>query len=158
MKPIKSIASITITITLAVYLLVVNCGISFSHIWCSQGSRWVLGTEMPDCKRATEKSICPYTQKECAAKKNSNNSSDSKEQRNKKSFHLNFKFIAEVSNPLFLKATTYFKLSLFNIACFTETISAFRLKPFFSSRCSNKAHPPPQLNKQLLSEIQVYRI
>lgn len=158
MKLIKSITTKTITIALAVYLLVVNCGISFSHIWCSQGSRWILGTEMPACKLADSKTICPYTKKECSHKNNGSKTSDSKEQRSKKSYTLNYKFVAEVINIVAIKATSLFKSTFFNITCIAATFSDYRQQLFSINLSDSRAHPPPLLSKPLLSEIQVYRI
>lgn len=157
MKLITSIATKSFTIVLALYLLVVNTGISYSHVWCSQGSRWLLGTEMPPCKLAKAKTTCPYTQKECSDKNKSYRNSDSKEQRKKKSFTFDFKFAAEVNSSHSAKVTSFLKFSLFNSACIDETISKYRWNTF-AIKHSNRAHPPPQLNKPLLSKIQVYRI
>ena len=43
-------------------MLIISSGVSISHIYCSNGESWVIGSEMPDYKFA-KKTKCPKQQK-----------------------------------------------------------------------------------------------
>ncbi|MEO8150247.1 MAG: hypothetical protein ABI723_21615 [Bacteroidia bacterium] len=138
-----------VTLFLAFYLLIISSGFTISHIYCSKGQRYFLGSEMPPCKRqACGKECCSsQTQKDCSSR-------EKKDNRKKDTLVFLHKFQSvqfqkkELIKPLLSYIIIKF---IFTSFCF----DLYNQKDFLKTGMSN---PPPLLSKPDLSKIRVLLI
>lgn len=147
---VMNIIKITTTVLFAVYLLTVSCGFTLSHVHCSKGEQWVIGSEMPPCKRPSEvKSSCCDSENKRADVTQKNN-----DKREKNTY--NFKFDLEGKEVSTLDTDFTSHDLLFCPTPLTNSIDLLQRKApkshFF------EFHPPPDLLKPDLIKLQVFLI
>lgn len=135
-------------------LLLINSGISFSHVKCRNGETWVLGSQMPDCEKDQENFICPYSGKVCH--KPTKERKERTDKRTKKTYSVECKLIAQTGDNL--------QSHIVDVQTVPIQISELHVIGVFNFVLDNytyshyKANPPPLLSKPDLAFIQVYRI
>ncbi|MDG1147493.1 MAG: hypothetical protein P8N52_04215 [Crocinitomicaceae bacterium] len=143
---IKSI----ITACFAVLFLTLSCGVTVSNVYCSIGSRWILGTEIPPCEKELDvkKSCCKF-ENNCGKTEQKNN-----ESRSTQTYKFKFDFDSEkastlgvdVVNKMFTLKTTPL-LSRINSSLITS-----------KEDCCLRFHPPPDLLNPNQIKLQTFRI
>jgi hypothetical protein len=147
---VKNALKIVTTVFFAAYVLILSCGFSLSHVYCPEGEQWILGAEMPPCKHCfeVESSSCK-SDKKCADVPEKNND-------NRKKDTFTFKFDIEgkeVSTP----DTKFINYDLLPNSIASATSVAFFLDIALEKNYL-RFHPPPDLLKPDLTNIQVFRI
>ena len=146
------IVSKILTTFFAIYFLLINSGISVSHIYCEYGQRYILGSEMPACSKKTPNNYCPYSKQPC--KKNS------KDNRKKDTVSLSFKFSADNNHANNTYLPDHIELIKINVN-YGDYFDNKKTNQFLSFANNDKFknyHPPPLISKPLLSKIQVFKI
>lgn len=133
-----------ISVLFAVYFLLINSGITITHVYCDLGEQWVFGSEVPP-------------QKHCKKQKNNCHLADSnkKNNRNKNTFSFDFKFegisnhdgnlIHNLELDCYLEKTPFFLVEIFPRLT-TEMMY------------THPSHDPPLDISPSIIALQVFRI
>lgn len=144
----KDSLQIILTLILSAYMLIMSSGFTISHIHCSNGEQWIIGTETPPCKNSSETKKCQYLAK-CHKVTEKDN-----DKRNKDIFDFRFEFIGNKASFQEVDFTTYF----FDL---TQTIAVSRVNlfsAFLTKKDLLRFHSPPDLFKPNLTQLQVFII
>ena len=123
------------------FMLLGSLGFTFSKITCPLGQRYVLGAEMPCCKKISthcgEDHCIQYPEKD---------------DRQKETFQITLDL------DLITERINVWLGFNFSLAC--QSLSGYQLIPgdLFSQSTSHRANPPPLLSKPSLSFLQVFLI
>lgn len=140
----------------AILLLFVSSGLTFSHIECKKGERWVLGSSMPDCEKEEVGMICPFSGEVCS--KFVEEPKGDTEKRSKKTYKIECNFFATSEDNCSTSASDFFSGSYFIRSTFPKPIQfCFHSRENLTYNFPN-VNSPPLLSKPDLIEIQVFRI
>lgn len=139
----STILKISAFVWVSVIMVIMGSGITISHVYCSKGEQWVLGSEMPPCKF---KKACHHH------KSTHTNSKDS--ERSKDTYEFHFQYLSQ--NASFGLDTPidglFFPITI-------QEKSVFRWDGLLQNDWPIiRSHPPPDMSTPQLSEIQVFRI
>ena len=129
---------------LSIFLLVITCGITISHVHCPKGEKWVLGSEMPLEKECTQ--VFSKYKTNCHSHQNQDN-------RSKETFDLNFCFDSEV--PI---TKHFINCNQFVAIVFIPFEKSLYINSFNSVTVDRNTFPPPSFVKPDLVKIQVFII
>ena len=146
----KNTVKIVTAVFFAVYVLAISCGFTISHVCCPEGEQWVMGAEMPPCKYSSEaETSCCKSEGPCSNVSEKNNDKRKKHTYDFK-FDLEGKEVSSQDTGFIIYDFQFSYIPLSNVVDLFPDISVE--KNFFGF------HPPPDLLKPDLTELQVFLI
>lgn len=145
----KSILKTVGALFFATYVLVISSGFTVSHIYCSDGEQWVMGNEMPPFKHSPE-----LETSSCKLEQQCNTHPQNKDNRKKDTYGFKLDIEGKEGSTQNIVLISFDSQS--SRTPLTNGVDLFSYitieKTFFGF------HPPPDLLKLGLTELQVFRI
>ena len=146
---VKDFFKIGFVLFFTAYMFILSCSFTISHVYCSKGEQWVMGSEMPLQKHTSKTNKCSYSTKKCHKAGNENNN-----KRKKDTFEIKFEFEGKNISSHETSYNSY-------ISVYHHPINNNKFNLLHGDSTKKellRTHSPPNTNSPDLSQLQVFRI